>query len=211
MSAGRGKLNDILSAEFWWPTMATDVNIFVGHCHVCLSNRTCRVSNHVVDGQFDQIVQPSEEVVADPVGPLLLMEEWYCYILVLVDRASRWIEAYPMKANTAESLLTAFLLFIWRRGCPEILYTDRGVNLLSFFGSQGICAVGDHESFGVEPPAQYLGHVREDYPVGVDDVHVRHGGPAAPYHLVRAGASHSLAFEHFGLGLDGLPSLLYGT
>ncbi len=76
--------------------MATDANIFVGHCHVCLS---------VADGQLDLTVQPTEDVVADPVGPLPMTEEGYC--------ASRWIEAYPMKANTAESLLTAFLIFIW--------------------------------------------------------------------------------------------------
>jgi hypothetical protein len=56
----------------------------------------------------------------------------YCYLLVLVDRASRWSEAFPMRGNTAEFLLAAFLLFIWRRGCPRILYTDRGGNLMSF-------------------------------------------------------------------------------
>jgi hypothetical protein len=99
--------------------MATDANIFVSNCHVFLSNRTCRVSNHMADGQFDQTVQPSEEVVADPVGPSPLTEEGYCYLLVLDDRASRWIEAYPVRANTAECLLTAFLLFIWRRDAPR--------------------------------------------------------------------------------------------
>ncbi len=37
-----------------------------------------------------------------------------------------------MVGNSAEHLLAAFLLFIWRRGCPKILYSDRGGNLLSF-------------------------------------------------------------------------------
>jgi hypothetical protein len=37
-----------------------------------------------------------------------------------------------MVSNSAEHLLAAFLLFIWRRGCPKILYSDRGGNLLSF-------------------------------------------------------------------------------
>ena len=130
--AGRGRLYDILSAEFWWNTMSTDSNVFVGNCHVCLSNRACHVSNHVPDGQFPQTLMPSEEVVADPVGPLPETPEGYTYLLVLVDRASRWTEAYPMVNNSAEHLLAAFLLFIWRRGCPKILYSDRGGNLLSF-------------------------------------------------------------------------------
>ena len=112
--------------------MTVDAGVFVGHCHVCLSNRPCRVSNHVPSGQFEQTLQPSEVVVADPVGPLPTTPEGYCYLLVLVDCASRWIEAFPMRGNTAEFILAAFLLFIWRRGCPRILYTDRGGNLLSF-------------------------------------------------------------------------------
>ncbi len=70
------------------------------------------------DVEIDQTVQPTEEVVADPVGPLPMTEEGYFYLLVLVPP-----EAYPMRANTAECLLAAFLLFIWRRGCPRILYT----------------------------------------------------------------------------------------
>ena len=74
----------------------------------------------------------SEEVVADPVGPLPETPEGYTYLLVLADRASRWTEGFPMVSNSAEHLLAAFLLFIWRRGCPKILYSDRGGNLLSF-------------------------------------------------------------------------------
>ncbi len=41
-----------------------------------------------------------------------------------------------MRGNTAEFLLAACLLFIWRRGCPKSLYTDRGGNLLSYLAYQ---------------------------------------------------------------------------
>ncbi len=37
-----------------------------------------------------------------------------------------------MKSNSTESMLASFLIFVWRRGCPKILYTDRGGTLLSF-------------------------------------------------------------------------------
>ncbi len=53
-------------------------------------------------------------------------------MLVLVDRASRWIEGIPMKGNSAAFLLAAFLLFVWRYGCPKGIYGNRGRNLLSF-------------------------------------------------------------------------------
>jgi hypothetical protein len=37
-----------------------------------------------------------------------------------------------MVSNSAEHLLAVFILFIWRRGCPKILYSDCGGNLPSF-------------------------------------------------------------------------------
>ncbi len=67
---------------------------------------------------------------------------------MIVDRASRWIEAFPMVTNTAEHLLAAFLLFIWRRGCPKILYSDRGVNLLSFLAYKGYQRLGVTKASG---------------------------------------------------------------
>jgi hypothetical protein len=36
-----------------------------------------------------------------------------------------------MTANTTEAMLEAFLTIIWRRGCPRIVFSDRGGNLLS--------------------------------------------------------------------------------
>ncbi len=56
----------------------------------------------------------------------------YCYLSVIIDRASRWIECFPMRDDTAEFLLVAFLLFLWRRGCPRIMYSGRSGKLLSF-------------------------------------------------------------------------------
>jgi hypothetical protein len=50
--------------------MTTDAARFVAQCHVCLSNKHSRVSTQVPPGQFDQTVEPSVEMVADPVGPL---------------------------------------------------------------------------------------------------------------------------------------------
>ncbi len=116
--------------------MATDAKIFVAQCNVCLSKKASRVSKETPLGHFHTMVEPSVEVVLDPVGPLPTTSAGYCYLLVIIDRASRWIEAIPMKSNSAESVLEAFLIFVWCRGCPpKILYTDRGGNLLSYLAN----------------------------------------------------------------------------
>ncbi len=93
----------------------------MAQCHVCLSNKASRVSTETPIGHLDKMVEPSVEVVLDPVGPLSTTSEGYCYRLVIIDRASRWIEAIPMKSNSAESMLGSFLIFVVRRGCPKIL------------------------------------------------------------------------------------------
>ncbi len=58
---------DARAAEYWWSTMTTDAAKFLAQCHVCLSSKHNRVSKQVPPGQFDQTVEPSVEVVADPV------------------------------------------------------------------------------------------------------------------------------------------------
>jgi hypothetical protein len=105
---------DALSAAYWWPTMTTDAAKFVAQCQVCLSNKHSRVASQVPPGQFDPAGELRVQVVADLVRPPPVTPEGYCYLIVLVDRASRWIEAYPMKGNMAEFLLTDCLLFVWR-------------------------------------------------------------------------------------------------
>ncbi len=74
--------------------------------------------------------------------PLPLAPDGYCFLLVVIHRASRWIEGIPMKAHTPECLLSVFLLFVWRRGCPKLQYSDRGGNLLSFLAHIGSQRLG---------------------------------------------------------------------
>ncbi len=74
---GRGRFTDALLADYWWPTLATDAEIFVAQCHVCLSNKASRVSKETPIGHFDKMVEPSVEVVLDPVGPLPTTSEGY--------------------------------------------------------------------------------------------------------------------------------------
>ncbi len=130
------------------PTLATDAGIFVQQCHVGLSSKASRVSKHVLGAQFNATVEPSAEVVADAVGPLLETPEGYTYLSIIINRALRWVEAYPMKDNSAEHMLAAFLLFIWRRGCPRILYTDRAGNMLCLLAFKVYERLGIHKSSG---------------------------------------------------------------
>jgi hypothetical protein len=133
---GSGRLMDALSNEFFWVTMSSDCRKFVDQCHVCSSYKAGRTSKQVPVGTYNVCLTPGDEVTGDILGPLPETPDGFKYLMVFIDRASRWAEAYPLKNNNSEEMLEALLTFIWRRGCPKILFSDRGGNLLSLLASK---------------------------------------------------------------------------
>jgi cleavage and polyadenylation specificity factor subunit 1 len=84
---------------------------------------------------------------ADIVGPLPVTALIYNYILTIIDRSTRWLEAVPMcgmeAATWADALVSGW---ISRFGVPAILTTDRGTQFSSVLWSLlcqrlGICHV----------------------------------------------------------------------
>ncbi len=109
-----------------------------------------------------------------------------------------------MRGNTVAYLLAAYLLLNWRCGCPKILYTHRGGNLLSFLAYKVYQRLRITKASGSSHRHNTSGMFERTIHSVLTMLHLRHGRPAASYHLVRARASHSLEFEYFGLSSDGL-------
>ena len=62
--------------------------------------------------QYHTAIIPGEDATGDVLGPFPETSDGVKYLFVLIDRASRWMEAEPMKQNTAEDLLSALLRMI---------------------------------------------------------------------------------------------------
>jgi hypothetical protein len=48
-------------------------------------------------------------VHVDLVGPLLVSAEGYVYLLTMIERTTRWLEAIPLREISAASCMEAFL------------------------------------------------------------------------------------------------------
>jgi hypothetical protein len=121
----------MISARFVWPGMRTDI---ASWCRDCVPCQHAKVTK-----QPRASVQPIpipnrrfSHVHVDLVGPFPASEDGYLYMLTMVDRTTRWLEAVPLK-NMSASLCEETFLSSWvaHFGVPETLTTDRGTQFSS--------------------------------------------------------------------------------
>jgi transposase InsO family protein len=75
----------------------------------------------------------------DLVGPLLVAADGSSYLLTIIDRTTRWLEAVPLR-NMETSTCVEALITTWvsRYGVPSNITTDRGRQFTSSLWS-GLC------------------------------------------------------------------------
>ena len=73
-----------------------------------------------------------EWVHIDIMGPLVETQKGNKYILVIVDQFTKWVEAFPLKNQLAETVAGVVVReFVARFGCPLEIHTDQGRNFES--------------------------------------------------------------------------------
>ncbi|XP_040075237.1 uncharacterized protein LOC120847507 [Ixodes scapularis] len=124
---GTGKTTDRIREEFYWPGITADAKRFVKLCDIC--QRT--IPKHLVIRapleNMPIISTPFHRVGIDIIGPINPgSESGSRYVLTVVDFATRYPDAIPLKsidtAEVAEGLLQIFA----RVGLPREIVSDRG-------------------------------------------------------------------------------------
>jgi hypothetical protein len=117
--------------RFCWVGMSADVRNWIASCTVCQSRRRRpTVPHHPLERQVAS--EPLQVVAIDILTIEPATDTGYKHVLVIVDYATKWVEAIPMKdmktVTCAEAFIRNFVLIF---GIPEQLHSDRGVQFTS--------------------------------------------------------------------------------
>jgi hypothetical protein len=112
----------MISARLVWPGMWADVASWCRDCMVCQRAKVTKQTLSPVQA----ILIPSRRfshVHVDLVGPV----DGFIYLMTMVDQATRWLEAVPLKGIVASSCIEVFLsTWIANFGVLEMVTSDRG-------------------------------------------------------------------------------------
>uniref|UniRef100_A0A3B1IGT4 ribonuclease H n=1 Tax=Astyanax mexicanus TaxID=7994 RepID=A0A3B1IGT4_ASTMX len=123
----RGEVRRKITKEygFWAPYLLEQIDHVIGRCTICLKNNVRR-GVLVPPGYIPTPRGPMCELVVDfvdmikPIGGKR-------YLLVVVDRFSRWVEACPTKKKDAHSVAKFLCTEVFSRwGLPDRLSSDNG-------------------------------------------------------------------------------------
>ena len=74
---------------------------------------------------------PFERVAMDIFGPLKRTKSGYKYLLVIMDYATKWPEAFPLRNVTTESVVECLIELTARLGVHKEVLTDNSTNFVS--------------------------------------------------------------------------------
>ena len=118
--------------NFYWPGINTSVRQYCRTCDSCQRTTQKGRLSRVPLGSVPLVHEPFAKVGVDLVGPIKpVSRSGNRYILVIVDYATRYPEAIPLKHIDAETVAEA-LWEVWTHvGVPKEILTDMGTQFVS--------------------------------------------------------------------------------
>jgi transposase InsO family protein len=154
--------------------------------------RDCQHCQHAkVTVQAAAAVQPIpvpstqfSHVHMDIVGPLPVAAQGFNYLLTVIDRSTRWLEAVPLKGIEAATCADAFIAgWVCRFGVPAIVMTDRGTQFSSALWSLVCRSLGIQHNMTTAYHPQANGMVERAHWQLKDALRARLAGDKWPEHL----------------------------
>jgi len=145
---GISKTSDRILQEFYWPGIYGDTKRFCRSCDVCQRNCSKSTVKKAPLEMMPNIGVPFTRVSMDLVGPLNPpSSRGHKYILTLVDTATRYPEAVPLRNIDAQTIAEALVDIFSRLGIPQEILSDRGTQFTSNIMNQVCKLLGIQQKF----------------------------------------------------------------
>lgn len=129
---GTRKTMDRILSEFFWPGMNDDITRFCRSCDICQKTVKKGTVRKVPLQRTPIIDTPFKRCAVDLIGPIHPpSEKGHRYVLTLVDYATRYPEAVPLKEISSPIVAEALLDIYSRVGIPEEVISDQGTQFVS--------------------------------------------------------------------------------
>ena len=129
---GIKKIKDRIRTNFYWPGMQGDVTSLCRSCDVCQKTTAKGSVPRVPLGDMPLIDMPFRRVAVDLVGPISPPgEKGHRYILTLVDFATKYPEAVPLKNIETKTVAEALLDMYSRLGIIQEILSNLGTQFVS--------------------------------------------------------------------------------
>ncbi len=127
---GAGNTIQRIRDRFHWPRLEAEVKRFCQACPDC-QKTSPKPPPPTPLIPLPIIEVPFERIGMDLVGPLLKSARGHEHILVVVDYATRYPEAIPLRKSTAKNIAHELFLLFNRVGIPTEILTDQGTPFMS--------------------------------------------------------------------------------
>jgi transposase InsO family protein len=118
-------LYDQLRERVWWPRMLSSVIDYVRACKVCQTAKSDRMK--YLPRPMSIPEGPWTHIAIDHIGPFPMTNGGHKYILIVVDRFTRYAEGFACTDESAYTTATLIIdKIICRYGFPQVLLSDRG-------------------------------------------------------------------------------------
>ena len=125
---GVEKTYDILRARFYWPNMFATVQNLLSTCKIC---QQCKSDPKQPKAPLVPLITPSRpmEFISTDIAYMEADDEGFRYILLIGCVFSKFVNAVPLKTQTAEDIVGAVNKdWIHFHGAPRYALSDKGSN-----------------------------------------------------------------------------------
>ena len=130
---GIRRTHDLVALNYWWPGMRKSIEDYVKKCDPCQRRKEDREFVAPL-GEVEEPTAPFQVTSMDITGPYPLTPRKNRFMLTFIDQFSRYVEAFPIPDQTAETCARVYATeIVTRHGSGSKLVTDQGSAFMSAF------------------------------------------------------------------------------